>query len=263
MFCVPGVANAERVERRMPMNDQERLVEALRGLDPKPPDDAVQAQKRRYSEQMSEKLAQVVADSLRRRGTADLIQARPSPPGVTGASGAERRMAGGIGDKKVDVTWATEEAGLILAFSVKCINFRDRRTRNFQKNFTNRRGDMLFEAVTLHRRFPYSTLVGLFVFDEDAERDATEQRNSTFQNAHHGLRLFTDRIDPAGRAEQYEKFYVGLVSASPAEASIRFSRAGEPEGDLTVDTIFEDVLPIVAERNDDSYRFDGRRLRRA
>ena len=245
------------------MNDHERLIDVLRGLDPKPPDDAAQAQKRRYSEQMSGELAQVVADSLRRRGTADLIQARPSPPGVTGASGAERRMAGGIGDKKVDVTWATEEAGLILAFSVKCINFRDRRTRNFQKNFTNRRGDMLFEAVTLHRRFPYSTLVGLFLFDEGAEHDDTEHRQSTFQNAHHGLRLFTDRVDPNGRAEQYEKFYVGLVSASSTEASIRFSRAGEPDSSFTLDDIFEEVLPIVAERNDDSYRLDGTRIRRA
>ncbi len=171
-------------------------------------------------------------------------------------------MAGGIGDKKVDVTWATEEAGLIVAFSVKCMNFRDKRSNNFQKNFTNRRGDMLFEAVTLHRRFPYSTLVGLFLFDEGANDDDTTRRKSTFQNAHDGLRLFTGRIDPAGRDEQYEKFYVGLVSASPMAASIRFSRAGEPEPALTLDDIFAEVLPMVAERNADSYRFDGRGLRR-
>ena len=63
-------------------------------------------------------------------------------------------MAGGIGAKKVDVTWATEEGGLLLGVSIKTINFRDRKTGNFQKNLTNRRGDMLFEAVTLHRRFP-------------------------------------------------------------------------------------------------------------
>src|SRR3546814_5928739 len=76
-------------------------------------------------------------------------------------SGAERRMAGGIGAKKVDVTWATEESGLLLGISIKTINFRDVRTRNFQKSLTNRRGDMLIEAVTLHRRFPYAVLAGL------------------------------------------------------------------------------------------------------
>ena len=243
--------------------DHERLTDALRRLQPKPPDTANARTKGRYSELMSEAIAQAVSASLRMRGTRNLVHARPSPPGVAGVSGAERRMAGGIGDKKVDVTWATEEAGLILAFSVKCINFRDRRSQNFQKNFTNRRGDMLFEAVTLHRRFPYSTLVGLFVFDEGASEDTTGQRNSTFENAHHGLRLFAGRSEPAGRDEQYERFYVGLVSASPPEASIRFSRAGDPGTDLTLDDVFCEVLPIVAERNDDAYAFDGHGLRKA
>src|SRR4051812_3829589 len=100
-------------------------------------------------------------------------------------------MAGGIGAKKVDVTWATEEAGLLLATSIKTINFRDLKSRNFQKNLTNRRGDMLFEAVTLHRRFPYSVLLGLFCFDWEAATDnvklgegAKETRRSTFLNAH-------------------------------------------------------------------------------
>ena len=60
--------------------------------------------------------------------------ARPAGPGEVGLSGAERRLAGGIGAKKVDVTWATEESGLILAVSVKTILFKDSRTQNFQKN---------------------------------------------------------------------------------------------------------------------------------
>lgn len=35
-------------------------------------------------------------------------EARPVGGGEIGISGAERRMSGGIGAKKVDVTWATE-----------------------------------------------------------------------------------------------------------------------------------------------------------
>ena len=242
------------------MTDHENLVRALRGLDEKPPDTASRSEKKGYSESMSEAIAQVVADSLRKRGTRNLIQARPSPPGVSGPSGAERRMSGGIGDKKVDVTWATEESGLIVAFSIKCISFRDRRSNNFQKNLTNRRGDMLVEAVTLHRRFPYSALVGLMVFDDGAAHDGTERRKTTFKNAHERLRLFTGRTDPSGRDEQYERFYVGLVSASPDAAMIEFSQAGEPESRLTLDDILDELLPIIAERNDDSYALDGNRL---
>ena len=81
---------------------------------------------------------------------------------ATKRSGAERRMDGGLGAKKVDVTWATEHSGLLLAISIKTVNFRDRKTANFQKNLTNRRNDMLFESTTLHRRFPYAALGGFF-----------------------------------------------------------------------------------------------------
>lgn len=244
------------------MTEHENLLRALRELDEKPADTASRSQKKQYSESMSAVIAQAVAEALRNRGTQNLIQARPSPPGVAGASGAERRMSGGIGDKKVDVTWATEESGLITAFSIKCINFRDRRSNNFQKNLINRRGDMLVEAVTLHRRFPYSTLVGLLVFDLGANDDDTNRRRTTFENAHERLRLFTGRSDPAGRDEQYEKFYLGLVSASPQVATIAFSRAGEPDSRLSLDKVLDETLPVVAERNDDSYSFDGHRVRR-
>ncbi len=78
-------------------------------------------------------MALAVSSELRERG---MDGARPTGPGESGTSGAERRLAGGIGAKKVDVTWATEESGLILAVSVKTILFRDGKTLNFQKNLT-------------------------------------------------------------------------------------------------------------------------------
>lgn len=167
-------------------------------------------------------------------------------------------MSGGIGAKKVDVTWATEQSGLQLAFSVKCMNFRDRRTKNFQKNLTNRRSDMLFESVTLHRRFPYAVLGGFFFLDKDAENDSSDTRHSTFHNAHRRLRLFTGRADPAGRDEQYERLYVALVEASPFQASARFFLAGEPERPVELDVVFNELLGLVAERNPDFYEWvDG------
>ncbi len=67
-------------------------------------------------------LAAAIAEDLRQRG---LRGTKPAPLGQLHASGAERRMAGGIGAKKVDVTWATEEGGLLLGISIKGINFRD------------------------------------------------------------------------------------------------------------------------------------------
>jgi hypothetical protein len=176
-------------------------------------------------------------------------------------------MAGGLGAKKVDVTWSTEESGLLLAVSVKSINFRDRSTGNYQKNLTNRRGDMLMEAVTLHRRFPYAVLAGLFFLDKGAEADhrpregEASRRRSTFLNAHARLRLFTGRDDPAGRDEQFERFYVVLVEAAPERAEVRAYEVGKPDEEVPLGRIIDDLLARVAERNPDFYEFDAGRLR--
>lgn len=235
------------------------LTTALKSLDEKPEDDAVSSVKKRYSEQMSNVIAPAFADELRQRG---MKEARPAPPGVIGRSGAERRMAGAIGAKKVDVTWATEESGLLLACSVKSINFRDQRTGNFQKNLTNRRGDLLYEAVTLHRRFPYSVLGGFLFLDSGAAHDDTEQRRSTFLNACNRIRLFDGRDDPAGRDEQYERLYVVLVEATPFAAWWQAYRPEDPDTPVELADAFNDLILLVAERNPDFYEAIEGTLRR-
>lgn len=223
---------------------------ALRSIGPKPADTARQSEKKRYSEQLSQVLANAFAEELRQRG---MITARPAPPGVLDASGAERRMSGGIGAKKVDVTWATEESGLLLAISVKSINFADSRTGNYQKNLTNRRGDMLFEAVTLHRRFPYAVLAGFFVLDAGAAADGTRRRQSTFLNAHHRLRLFTGRNDPEGREEQYERLYIVLFDANPFNPTFTAYEAGKPDEAVPLEDAFTEIAQLVADRDPDFY----------
>ena len=233
----------------------ELLDAALRSLPAKPPDAASRVEKKRYSELLSQKIALAIAEDLRQRG---LTAVRPAAPAAERVRGAERRMAGGIGAKKVDVTWATEESGLILGISIKTINFRDRRTGNYQKNLANRRGDMLIEAVTLHRRFPYAVLSGMLFLDKGAMEDATSRRRSTFQNAHARLQLFTGRDDPAGRDEQYEKLYVLLLDASPARVEIVGYEVGKPENPISLDSIMIALLMDVANRNPDFYELvDG------
>ena len=236
------------------------LEAALIGLGDKPADNSAATVKKRYSEQVSAVAALAVADELRQRGLRD---ARPAPPGVLDNSGAERRMAGGIGAKKVDVTWTTGESGLLLGISIKSINFRDQKTGNFQKNLTNRRGDMLFEGVTLHRRFPYAVLGGLFFLDAGAESDSTARRRSTFLNTHNRLKLFTGRSDPGGRDEQYEHLYVLLLEACSTFAKYRVFCVGEPDKEVTLDRAFEDLLKATAVRNPDFYEYDNGVLRTA
>lgn len=241
-------------------NANQLLDAALTSLGPKPPDEAAASVKKRYSELVSNAVAPAFAEEIRSRG---LTGARPAPPGVLGASGAERRMAGAIGAKKVDVTWATEESGLLLALSVKSINFRDSRSGNFAKNLTNRRGDLLYEAVTLHRRFPYAVLGGFLFLDRGASSDNTATRRSTFLAAHNRLRLFDGRNDPAGRDEQYERLYIVLLEATPFASWWEITRVGRPDDPLDLSDAFDDLIGLVAERNPDFYEVHGGRLRRS
>ena len=237
-----------------------RMESALKAVGDKPTDNSAASIKKAYSEKVSQAVALVIGDELRKRG---LKEARPAPPGLIDASGAERRMAGGIGAKKVDVTWATEESGLLLGISVKTINFRDKRSKNFQKNLTNRRGDMLFESVTLHRRFPYCVLGGLFFLDKDAANDATSSRKSTFENAHARFGIFAGRDDPEGRDEQYEHFYIVLLDASKSQATYQVFAVGELAKPVSLESAIEDMLKTVAFRNPDFYRYDNGKLKRA
>jgi hypothetical protein len=243
----------------VPPRIDDLLRAAILSLPAKPPDTATREAKQNYSQNASKAIAQACAEELRQRG---LETARPGGPGVVGTSGAERRMAGGIGAKRVDVTWATEESGLLFAISVKTINFADRRGRHFQKNLTNRRGDMLMEAVTLHRRFPYAVLAGFFFLDKGAAADGTAQRKTTFINAHQRFRIFTGRPDPAARDEQYERLYIILLDTDPASPGLTAYAVGDAATPVLMDAAFDDLMRLVAERNPDFYEYDAGNLRR-
>ncbi len=222
----------------------------MKSVGAKPADSDSRENKRNWNQKLSNAFALAIAEELRLRG---MKEARPAGPGELGLSGAERRLAGGIGAKKVDVSWATEESGLLLACSVKTIMFRDGGSGAFQKNLTNRRGDLLVEAVTLHRRFPYAVLAGFLFLDHEAEHDHTTRRRSTFLNAFPRLRLFTRRPDPSGREEQYERLYLLLVDSNAFQPSVRAFEVNDEKTEVDLDAAFNDIVELLGERNFDLY----------
>lgn len=235
------------------------LIAAVKAAGPKPIDTAPQAQKKNWSQVLSNTLAQALAEELRLRG---MKEARPAPPGTVGLSGAERRLAGGIGAKKVDVSWATDESGLIFACSVKTISFKDATTGNYQKNLTNRRGDLTVEAVTLHRRFPYAVLSGWLFIDIGAKSDGTKSRNSTFENAFPRLRLFTGRKDPSGREEQFERLYLLTLDPNPFAPSIECYHVADNGKPIPIAQALDELVDLLGERNFDLYESDNGEVRK-
>ena len=96
-----------------------------------------------------------VADGLRSVG---FEKTKPLRDGTT-----EKEFQGGLGPKRVDVSFSDEQHGLLLGVSIKSICFTP-----FGKNLKNRFSDLCTEAVTLHIRFPYSVLSGLFAMPVSA-----------------------------------------------------------------------------------------------
>jgi len=229
---------------------EDRLRAAVASVGPKPADTAPQAQKKNWSQTLSDRLALAIGQELRDRG---MKGAMPVTPTQLNPSGTERRLAGGIGAKKVDVTWATEESGLIFAISVKTIMFRDGSSGNFQKNLTNRRGDLLIESVTLHRRFPYAVLSAFLFLDAEAANDGTARRQSTFQNAFPRLRLFTRRPDPSGREEQYERFYLIMLDTTTTPPTINAYEVSDSTQPVSLSAALDDMITLIGERNFDLY----------
>lgn len=226
------------------------LRAGIRAAGVKPPSEAQQAEKKNYAERLSNEIAVAVAGALRALG---LTGCQPER-----ARGRERQFAGGIGAKKVDVSFATEEDGLVLGVSIKSISFPDGRTHNYQKNLTNRRGDLLAEATTLHQRFPYAVLGGLFLFDEGAKADGTARRPSTFMTAHEYFRAFEGRGNQANSVERFEALGIVLYRAADP-IGYRYYAAGQPATPEPLTAFFDRLLRRVAERNPDRFRYaDGK-----
>jgi hypothetical protein len=217
----------------------------------RPPDTAQQHLKKNYAEKLSNTVALAIAERLRELG---LPGCAPDPK----TGGRERQFAGGIGAKKVDVSFATESDGLILAVSIKSICFPDAKTKNFQKNLTNRRGDLLAEATTLHQRFPYAVVGGLFLLDRRAAADATDRRVSTFETAHEFFKTFDGRGTQTNAVERFEVLGIALFDPNPP--AVIYFDAGKGGDEKSLDAFLERLLVRIAERNPDRFRFVGGKI---
>lgn len=168
------------------------LLDAVVAAGPIPPDSSARAEKKRYSELLSKHLAVEAADGLRLQGFPGVRPSRGGP--------GERAFQGGLGPKKVDVSYSDEQHGLILAVSVKTISFAP-----FGKNLKNRFFDILSESITLHLRFPYSVVCGLFALPVASSRDTTPLRQTpTFHRAADLLATVSGRQEYTDPGEKLE-----------------------------------------------------------
>jgi hypothetical protein len=203
------------------------LLDAVKAAGCIPVEGATQAEKKRYSELLSGALAVEVADGLRKVGFPNVKPLRGGP--------GEKAFQGGLGPKKVDVSYSDEQHGLLLAVSVKTINVAP-----FGKNLKNRFSDLCTEAITLHLRFPYSVVCALFAFPAEADLDVTSGRTvSTFRRATKLFATIGGREQYTDPGERFEN--VTMMLFEPC-------REGGPQPSLRlIDAVTEE------ERSEDEY----------
>jgi hypothetical protein len=213
------------------------LLDAVRAVGLIPP--IGQALKKRYAERLSKELAEEVADSLR-------VMKFPAVKPIRGGPG-EKAFQGGLGPKKVDVSFADERHGLLLAVSVNTIC-----AEPYGKNLKNRFGDLCTEAITLHMRFPYSVVCALFVMPEEANLDVTRLRRiSTFQRASMLLGTISDREDYSSAGEKFENVTMMLFRPLREDQTEPWVRLfdSRTRAELTEQQYFQRLRDIYNVRN--------------
>ena len=199
------------------------IREALERAAPRP-DTGTATEKKNYAERLSRHLATCFANAL-----------RPAFPGIMPTEQGEQqeapaRTAKGL--KKLDVNYSTPQLGLALGVSLKSINFRDKSTRRYTKNYSRNDNELRAEATDYHQRQPYAVLAGILFLPIDACDDAgqgtqEEAGVSSFGAAVRFFRTRGGRMLPRDDIELFERFYVALY---------------EPAGARMGETVFFDVL---------------------
>ncbi|MGH9611973.1 MAG: hypothetical protein ACRD4P_02715 [Bryobacteraceae bacterium] len=238
-----------------------------------PADTVSQAQKKRYSELLSHHLAIEVADGLRALGFAEM---RPMRQIVqTGKNKGtekiikEKEFQGGLGPKRVDVSFSDDRHGLMLAVSIKGINFPSfprlrgsdppecdySKPGNFSKNVKNRFGDLTTESITLHLRFPFAVVACLYAMPERARTEkGINMKISTFERAERLYGTISGRTAYGDPAERFEDVTLMLYrpltdSAHPDGVRVELFRAGPSERKIEESDYFDALRELYNQRN--------------
>lgn len=203
------------------------------------PTEGSQKDKKRFAERLSKFLAEEVADGLRQAGFPNVKPLRGQP--------GEKEFQGGLGTKKVDVSYSDDRHGLMLAISIKSIV-----SPPFGKNLKNRFGDLCTEAITLHMRFPYSVIGMLFAFPAAADLDTTRLRRlSTFGRAGKLFATISGRhnyTDPGEKFETVTMLLFHPVTVADPQPSLKLI---EPPSmrEITETEYFAKLRDVYNERN--------------
>ena len=134
------------------------------------------------------------------------------------------------------------------------------------QTFMNLSGDAVAAVSHFYKLTPQETLV---VYDDvDLSLGTLRLRPAGSAGGHNGMRsiigrlgtdafprlkLFTGRSDPAGRDEQFERFFLFLLDANPFSPSIRAYEVNDENKQVDLDVALDELIELIGERNFDLY----------
>lgn len=213
--------------------------------------------KKNYAERLSRLLATRVANGL-----------RPTFPGILPDEGGKRqesRARTSKGFKKLDVNYSTPELGLGLGVSIKTVNFVDRGSQRYTKNYTRIDGELRAEAEDYHERQPYAVLIAVIFIPADACTDGKKENPSSFAMAVKVFRHRSSRMSPKDNATLMEGAFIGLYEAagdrvgdvSFFDVASNPPKQGMPKTTLTFDQLFQEITKIYDRRNKPAFNFEA------
>jgi len=213
-----------------------------------------QPEKKNYAEALSRQLSVTMAQALRGAFPGIL----PDEHGI----GQESRARTAKGFKKLDVNYSTTELGLGLGVSIKTVNFRDKKSGRYTKNFTRADGELRAEASDYHERQPWAVMVALVFMPIDACDDGTKT-HSSFGQAVQIYRLRGNRTKPNDPPLFFEGVFIGLYDTAPETfGDVVFfdvvdapPRNGRPRSALTLGQLIERIVAIYDARNNPVMRW--------
>jgi hypothetical protein len=253
--------SARKKVETTPQGPPATFLDALDRAGTRPLDDDKTTAKKNYSERLSNSIAVVVADHLRKEFPGIL----PMPDGA----GRETRVAAGAHKKfkKTDVRFSTHDAGLELLVSIKTLSFRNTSKKKdgttvigrYTKNMVRNDHELRAEAMEVHERFPYVVLIGMFFLPFDACDDGKDPNISSFAHSILTLRQRAGRVLPTDPLQLFERLFVALYEHSgPERGDVRFfdvalppPRRGRPKPDSlkTLEQVTAEVVKAFGIRN--------------
>lgn len=169
-----------------------------------------------WSNRFADACAVMVASSVRRHRAFARLVVRPQETGPV----EPLTFVAGDREKKVDVIASSIVSGLQVGFSLKGMNFRDTKGRQFDKNLTGRTYELQDEVSVIHRYQPASFLVALYFMPIGATVDKkADSTPSSFARTVVHLRNRTGRLDPTlpSQMDRVDMAAVGLYVPGDSE----------------------------------------------